>query len=400
LVDRIDEVYQVDEVDNVACTGRPFYQLHQPDKPHQLPSTSPTLSRPSPPIMIKKVLQFLLFLGIGVVILTLVYRSQNAAFQAQCLTDGIPADQCSLTDKLLHDFSTVNVAWLLAVVAAFTLSNIFRALRWQMLLEPLGHQVRFSNSLLTILLGYFANLGFPRMGEVVRAGSLSRYERIPLERTMGTLVIDRLMDFLCLGAVVGLAFLLEGEALLRFFSENKNDDAGGGLWTHPVVLAGLGLMAAAGAVVMFFWKKLAQIPLVQKVLGLLQGFWEGLRSVLKLKHPTLFLLYSAGIWLMFYLQCYFNMLAFAPTASLGAGAALMVFVFGTLGFVIPSPGGMGTFHALCIAGLALYGVSGSDAFSYANISFFTIQIFYNVVAGLLSLLLLPVLNRAASGKAN
>lgn len=348
--------------------------------------------------MAKKILQFLLFLSIGVVILTLVYRSQNAAFQEQCLKDGISAAQCSLTDKLLHDFSTVNVAWLLAVVAAFTVSNIFRALRWQMLLEPLGHQVRFSNSLLTILLGYFANLGFPRMGEVVRAGSLSRYERIPLERTMGTLVIDRLIDFLCLGVVVCLAFLLESEKLLRFFSATPKDDTSGSLWTHPVVLTGLALMAVAGAAAVFFWKKLAQTALVKKVLGLLQGFWDGLRSVFRLRQPMLFLLYSAGIWLMFYLQCYFNMLAFAPTASLGAEAALMVFVFGTLGFVIPSPGGMGTFHALCIIGLGFYkgqGVTEADAFSYANISFFTIQIFYNVVAGLLSLLLLPVLNRRA-----
>jgi hypothetical protein len=108
----------------------------------------------------------------------------------------------------------------------------------------------------------------------------------------------------------------------------------------------------------------------------------------------LFLFYSVGIWLMFYLQCYFNLLAFAPTAHLGASAALMVFVFGTLGFVIPSPGGMGTFHALCIAALSLYGVNGGDAFSYANISFFTIQIFYNIVAGILALILLPILNKS------
>jgi uncharacterized membrane protein YbhN (UPF0104 family) len=88
---------------------------------------------------------------------------------------------------------------------------------------------------------------------------------------------------------------------------------------------------------------------------------------------------------MFYLQCRFNLLAFPPTAHLSASATLMIFLFGTLGFVIPSPGGMGTFHALCIAGLALYGVGGSDAFSYANIAFFTVQIFYNFVAGILAL---------------
>jgi hypothetical protein len=118
-----------------------------------------------------------------------------------------------------------------------------------------------------------------------------------------------------------------------------------------------------------------------------------LKSVLKLKNPGLFSVYSVGIWIMFYLQCWFNLMAFPPTAHLGASAALMVFVFGTLGFVIPSPGGMGTFHALCIAGLALYGINGSDGFSYANIAFFAVQIFYNFVAGFLALYLLPKLNK-------
>lgn len=96
---------------------------------------------------------------------------------------------------------------------------------------------------------------------------------------------------------------------------------------------------------------------------------------------------------MFYLQCYFNLKAFVLTEHLTAWAALMVFVFGTLGFVIPSPGGMGTFHWLCIQALALYGIAGTQAFSYANIAFFTIQIFYNIVGGILALVILPRINR-------
>jgi hypothetical protein len=136
-----------------------------------------------------------------------------------------------------------------------------------------------------------------------------------------------------------------------------------------------------------------QLAITQKVLGILGGFQDGVRSVFRLENPWLFIAYSLGIWVMFYFQCYWNLKAFVPTEQLTMTAALMVFVFGTLGFVIPSPGGMGTYHALCIAGLGLYGVSGSDAFSYANISFFTIQIFYNIVGGALALVLLPVLNR-------
>ena len=343
--------------------------------------------------MTKKILQFLFFLGLGSAILALVFNSQNTAFQEQCRLDGVPSDQCSLMDKLLYDFSTVHLGWLGAVILAFTVSNIFRALRWQMLLHPMGYQPRFYNAFLTILLGYFANLGFPRIGEVVRAGSLARYEKIPLEKVMGTLVIDRLMDFICLGLVVGLAFIFEGQTLLDFMQQNQGGGAQSGgnkLWYY---LLGLGIAGLSG--LLLFRKMLLQLALVQKLLSLMQGFWEGFKSVFKLKNPGLFLLYSVGIWVMFYLQCWWNLKAFVPTEHLTASAALMVFVFGTLGFVIPSPGGMGTFHALCIAGLALYGINGGDAFSYANIAFFTIQIFYNIVMGGSALVLLPILNRSS-----
>lgn len=345
----------------------------------------------------KKALQFFLFLGIGVTILGLVFRNQNAAYQEQCRLDGVPAAQCSLVDKLLHDFSTVHFGWILLVIAAFTFSNMLRAWRWQMLLEPLGYRVSFVNCLLTILLGYFANLGFPRMGEVVRAGSLARYERLPLERVMGTLVVDRLMDFVCLGLVIGLAFVFEADTLWAFIQQHRSGQAaGGGLFGNPWVRGALALFVLGGVLVLIFWKKLMQLPLFQKIANLIEGFWEGLRSVFRLRHAGLFLAYSLGIWLMFYLQCVFNLKAFGPTAQLGLGAALMVFVFGTLGFVIPSPGGMGTFHALAIAGLALYSIDGSDAFSYANIAFFTVQIFYNITAGLLALVLLPLINKRAA----
>lgn len=346
--------------------------------------------------MVKKITQFLLFLGLGVAIMALVFRSQNTAFQEQCRLDGIPSDQCSLADKLWSDFSSVNMGWMLLVAVAFTLSVVFRARRWQMLFAPMGYRTGFGNSFLTILLGYFANLGFPRMGEVVRAGSLARYEKIPLEKVMGTMVVDRLVDFLCLGLVVGLAFLFEGNTLWRFITQTQSgaDPASdGGLLTSTILVSVLLLFLAALTLLWVFRRNISNMPAFQKVANLLKGFWDGLRSVLRLENPSLFIVYSLGIWAMFYLQCYFNLKAFGPTAQLGAYAALMVFVFGTLGMVVPSPGGMGTFHALAIAGLALYNVQGADAFSYANIAFFAIGIFYNIVAGVLALVLLPLINK-------
>lgn len=343
--------------------------------------------------MVRKILQFLLFLGIGVSIMAWLFNNQNAAFREQCRLDGVPAEQCSLADKLLQDFGTVNIWWILAVLLAFTVSNIFRAWRWQMLLEPMGYRARFSNAFMTILVGYLANLFIPRMGEVVRAGSLSRYEKVPMEKVMGTLVVDRLMDFLCLALVVGLAFLLEGDTLLAFISQNQQPGEQSSMWSNPLFLGMLAAMLLVAVVVYGLRKRLAEIALFRKIGALLKGFIDGLRSVFRLKNPFLFIAYSLGIWVMFYLQCWFNLKAFPPTAHLDWSAAMMVFVFGTFGFVIPSPGGMGTFHALCIASLALYGINGSDGFSYANIAFFSVQIFYNLVAGLLSLWLLPRFNK-------
>ena len=341
---------------------------------------------------LKKIVQFVLFTGIGAVILFLVYRSQNKAYQEQCRLDGVAPEDCNLIEKLLTDFSSVDPLWMFMVVAAFTVSNLFRAYRWNMLLEPMGYRARFVNSFLTILLGYFANLGLPRMGEVVRAGSLSRYERIPLEKVMGTLVVDRLMDFVCLGLVVGLAFVFEADTVIEFINNNRGEGGGSILGNRWVQIA-LAAMALGLVGFLVFRKRLMQLSIVKRIFGLIEGFLEGLRSVFRLRRAWLFILLSLGIWVMFYLQCWFNLEAFPPTEHLGPSPALMIFVLGTLGFVIPSPGGLGSFHYLAIAALSLYAIDGADALSYSMIAFFAIQIFYNVVGGLLALILLPILNK-------
>ena len=179
--------------------------------------------------LVKNVLQFLLFLGIGAVILYLVYRSQNTAYLADCAQRGIPNSECNLLEKLLNDFKSTNFGWMALVGLTFLMSNFSRTAKWQMLLEPLGYRPRFLNGFLSILVAYFANLGLPRMGEVVRAGVLSKYENLPPEKVMGTIVVDRVVDVLCLGLVFLLAVLFEGQKLL-----NYNDFIGGNASTETV----------------------------------------------------------------------------------------------------------------------------------------------------------------------
>jgi hypothetical protein len=373
---------------------------------------------------ISNLFRFLFFLGIGAGILALVYWHQNKAYQDECCLKRNPAwasiasvekkeallsacrleieesGECiPLTDKLVTDFKGTNFGWLGLVLLSFLLSNISRTYKWQMLLGSMGYQPRFANGFLSILVGYFANLGLPRMGEVVRGGLLARYESIPVEKVMGTIVADRLVDLCCLGLAVLAAFSLESGKIMSYLGSLSSTEGGGGGPGLSWIL--LAVLVIAAGLAYWFRSRILGSSFARRVLQLLQGFLEGLQTVRRLENPALFVFHSLNIWFLFFLMTWLGFQAFTPTAHLDMRAALTVFVFGTLGFVIPSPGGMGTFHALIIASLtAFYGIRGDDAFSMANIIFFSVQIGFNALLGLLALLALPYVNRSAATAAS
>ncbi len=331
-------------------------------------------------------------MGIGLVILYFVYQNSNESYLAQCKMDGIPLGECSLVQKLIEDFKGLRYPWILGIFAAFTFSNVIRALRWNMLLKSLGRTPRTVNSFLTIMLGYFANLGFPRLGEVLRPVTMARYEKVSVEKVLGTIVVDRAIDVLSLLIMVGIAFLLEFDTLWGYLSENMGSRTSNGLLSDPFII-GLGMLALTGlSSLLFFRKKIQSSKFYLKIIHVLKGFWDGILSIKNLENPGLFVIYSILIWVAYYFMFYMYLPAFGPTAHLGFLAALMVFVFGTFGILVPSPGGMGSYHFLVIAALALYGVTGSDAFSFANFSFFATH-FCNIVLGLAALIFLPMINR-------
>ena len=338
-------------------------------------------------------LKFLGFLSIGVVILTLVYRSQSAAYQAQCALEGTPAAECSLLDKLAADLSTVNYGYLVALLVIFMGSNIFRALRWRQLIEPLGRRVSFGNALWTLMIGYLANLGFPRAGEVVRAGLLGRYEGVPVEKVMGTVVVDRLLDLLCLGLVVGLALATQWETLGESILNLRGDGASARATSWRPIAIVIAVALGLGAGVYLLVTRLRHTALVRKGIDLAGGFVAGLRSLTQVSNKPVLVLNTVGIWGCYFLMAYVPFLAFPPTELLGWDAALTLFVFSALGIIIPAPGGMGSYHFMVIQALALYGVAGDDALSFANILFLTVNLGCNMIFGVMGLVLLPVLNQ-------
>ena len=337
------------------------------------------------------VLKFVIFVGLGLLIFYFLYQNNQAAYLEECTGKGIPAEDCSLVDKILADFKSVKIIWLIVILVIYMLSNLFRALRWNQMLETMGHRPNVVNSLGALMIGYFTNMAFPRLGEFVKTGTISKYEDIPFEATMGTVVLDRILDVICLLGVIGIALLFSFGTFKEYFTENFVSPS-------QSTITILGIIGIVGLIGLWYLNRLfqkgdIQNPILKKVQSLFLGFKEGISSLSKVKNLPLLIFYTIGIWIAYYLMTYLCFFSFGPVAHLGAVAGLVVFVFGTLGMVFPSPGGMGSYHLLISQALIIYVISSADAFSFSNIIFFTINIFGNIIFGLFFLIFLPFYNR-------
>ena len=340
----------------------------------------------------KTLIKAILFLSFGLVVLYFLYQHQNQAYIEECLKEGVTQGECSLLDKVITDFKSVKIVWIIVVILFFMLSNLLRALRWNQMLEPMGYFPRLLNSMAAIMIAYFSNLGLPRSGEVLRPATLSKYENIPFDKLMGTIILERAIDVLFLLISMGLVLILAGDTMLTFFQENATIKENLWFLFEPMFWLGCVALGLIGLYILFV-SPVKNSKFVLKLKSFLMGIKEGVLSIAKLKNPILFYLYSIGIWVLYFLMTYVCFFAFFPTSHLGPVAGLVVFVFGTLGIVFPSPGGMGSYHWLVTESLGFYNIGAADGFSFANIIFFSIQIFCNVFFGIISLILLPIINR-------
>lgn len=343
--------------------------------------------------LLKTVLKVVAFASIGFVVLWLVYRSNNAAYQEECIKKGIALSDCNLIQKVIEDMKSANYLWIFMALLFFFLSNISRTLRWAIILEPLGYKPKFINSLGAILIGYLANLGLPRSGEFVRAGVLSRYEGYTAEKVMGTIVLDRIADVLMLLVTIGIAMLLSFNDVYGYISQNSSFGEKVQLLLNPITIIGLIVLAALSFFILNKYnRQIRNTTIGGKLFGILDGLKEGVMSITKLKRPWAFVFHSVFIWVCYFIMNWVGFYAFEPTSHLGPLAGLVVFVFGSIGIVVPSPGGMGSYHFLVGEGLALYGVNEANAFSFANIVFFSVQLFSNILLGIVALIVLPIYN--------
>jgi glycosyltransferase 2 family protein len=265
---------------------------------------------------------------------------------------------------------------LMALVAI--VSHVLRAERWRMLLEPTGNKVSWGNSFLSLMIGYLVNLAVPRGGEVSRCYNLYKLEKTPVEVSFGTVVVERMVDVICLLALIAFSFFAEWEKLKKFM-DTLNFSTGEGFsippWVFIVLLAGIGFLIG-----IYLLRK------NEKFLKIIQGFKEGLLSIFKLKNKGLFIFYSLGIWALYFVMTYFVIKAFPETENLGFSAVLTLFAIGSIAMAAPLPGGAGSYHTLVPLGLVmLYNLPKANAIAFVFI-FHGWQTALMILTGVISLI--------------
>lgn len=249
--------------------------------------------------------------------------------------------------------------WMLLSLPFGILAQVLRAVRWRQVLAPAGEKPRLSTCVHAVFLSYASSLVVPRVGEVLRCGVLKRYEGTNFTCLVGTVVTERIIDTLLILVLSLLTFLTQIPVFLDFFQQT-GVSMGGLLGQFSlagwIVTAVCGLLALACIVLVS-----RRFRILSRTTSVLSDLKNGLLSVREVENPLLFIVYSVGIWVSYFLHFYLTFFCFDFTAGLGLLAALVAFVVGTFAVLVPTPNGAGSWHFAVKTVLVLYGVGQTDA---------------------------------------
>ena len=271
-------------------------------------------------------------------------------------------DWQSIKHVMIHE---MNWTWMLLSFPFGILAQMFRGWRWMQTLEPLGEKPRQKVAVNAIFLSYAVSLIVPRMGEFTRCGVLKRWEGISFSKALGTVVTERAVDTLIVLLYSGIILLFGMSTFGTFFKKT------GTSFEH--ILSGFSLTGwlvtaiCAAAVLLLLHLLLKNLSIYNKVRTTLHGIWEGVLSLKDVRNLPLYLFFSVGIWVMYFLHYFLTFFCFDFTTHLGIGCALISFVVANFAVIVPTPNGAGPWHFAIKTMLILYGVVDQQALIFVLI---------------------------------
>lgn len=306
------------------------------------------------------ILKILMPLALGGAILYWMYRGEDWQTIVHVATD------------------EMNWTWMLLSFPFGILAQAFRGWRWRQTLEPVGEKPRTSVSVHSIFLSYAVSLLIPRVGEFTRCGVLKRYDNISFPKALGTVVTERAIDSLLVMGITVMVLLLEMSTFGTFFQKTGTSIQG---ILQKFSLTGYLVVAIClAAILILLHFLLRKLSIYNKVRATLRGIWQGVISLKDVRNIPLFVFFTLGIWLSYFLHYYLTFFCFDFTADLGLGCALVTFIVGSIAVIVPTPNGAGPWHFAVKTMLILYGVADEQALYFVLIVH-TIQTMLVVLLG-------------------
>ncbi|MBP5386002.1 MAG: flippase-like domain-containing protein [Prevotella sp.] len=280
----------------------------------------------------------------------------------------------------------MNWTWMLLSLPFGITAQLFRGMRWRQTLEPIGEHTRLSTSVYSIFLSYATSLLIPRVGEFVRCGVLKRYDGVTFSKSLGTVVTERAVDSIVVLLITGATLLLQLPVFIHFFNTTgtRLDSFLGQFTTTGYLVTFICLIAAC----ILIWLLLQQLHIGHKVKDTASNLWQGIISLRKVDNIPLYLAYTIGIWLSYFIHFYLTFYCFEETAHLGINCALVAFVVGSIAVIVPTPNGAGPWHFSVKTMLILYGVESNLALVFVLIVH-TVQTALVVLLGIYGWVALP-----------
>lgn len=285
-------------------------------------------------------------------------------------------------EAIISSFNNAKYSWVIFGVILGALSHISRSYRWQYLLEPLGYKISFLNSVLAIFSGYLINYTIPRSGDIARGTIVYKYEKIPLDKAIGTIVAERAIDVLCIGFLIIIGLIINYELISEKLYEASS------FIDFKLVL----LTLVIGALIFLYLIKTKNqtYSIITKIQVFFKGLYEGFMIIFKLDNKWLFIFHSIFIWLMYVLMFYVTSLAVTELPELSFATMLISFILASLTIVF-TPGGIGAYPLAVQLSLSWFGIGAVSSLSFGWIMW-TSQTLMIIIFGGLSLIILPFVN--------
>jgi len=319
-------------------------------------------------------LKFLAFFGIGLLLLWLAFRTVDFK-------------------RLVEELKKANYYWLILSVFFGLLAYLSRARRWMILINPLGYHPTFRHTFYALMSGYLANLALPRIGEITRCVALGKKEKIPVDQLVGTVVVERTIDFISLLVIMLVLIFTSGSQIKEFLRESifkplqeKVFSMFGFTWIHWTFLFMLFVLMLYFMI--RYKKSLRKIRFFSKMFEIAHGVINGLKTITNLKRNWEFIFHTIFIWLNYALMTWVVVFAIESTSHLSFGNSIFILVIGGLAMSTPVTGGIGAFHYFVSRGLAFVeGVKIEDGMVYAILTHES-QLVFVVIVGVISFYLM------------